>query len=157
MKHSMEVGFNFGATSGIITTLGLLVGLNASTHSKSVVIGGILTIALADAFSDALGIHMSEEAENIHTSKQVWVATLFTFISKFIAAITFVVPILFLDLSKAVWVSVFWGFSVLSVISYGMARKREVNPLKVISEHLLITGLVVILTHNLGIWISVRF
>ena len=50
MNHSVKIGFCFGSTSGIITTLGLMVGLNSGTHSKLVVIGGILTIAIADAF-----------------------------------------------------------------------------------------------------------
>jgi hypothetical protein len=64
MKHSWKVGLSFGLTSGIITTLGLMVGLNSSTNSKLVVIGGIMTIAIADSPSDALGIHVSEESEN---------------------------------------------------------------------------------------------
>ena len=71
MRHSLRVGFSFGITSGIITTLGLMVGLNSSTRSGLVVIGGILTIAIADAFSDALGIHISEESENRHTAKEI--------------------------------------------------------------------------------------
>ena len=54
MNHSVKTGFSFGFTSAIITTLGLMVGLNAGTHSRLVVLGGILTIAIADAFSDAL-------------------------------------------------------------------------------------------------------
>ncbi|HID20408.1 MAG TPA: hypothetical protein EYP28_05685, partial [Methanophagales archaeon] len=62
MKHSLKIGFSFGLTSAIITTLGLMVGLHSGTHSKLVVIGGVLTIAIADAFSDALGIHISEES-----------------------------------------------------------------------------------------------
>ena len=78
MKHSLKVGFNFGLTSGIITTLGLMVGLHASTHSKLVVIGGILTIAIADALSDAIGIHIAEESENKHTAKEVWESTFST-------------------------------------------------------------------------------
>ena len=67
MEHSFRVGMSFGLTSGIITTLGLIVGLHSGTHSKLAVIGGILTIAMADAFSDALGIHVSEESEATHT------------------------------------------------------------------------------------------
>ena len=67
MKHSVKTGFTFGLTSGIITTLGLMVGLHSGTHSPRAVIGGILTIAIADAFSDALGIHLSEESRNIHS------------------------------------------------------------------------------------------
>jgi hypothetical protein len=67
----MKVGFSFGLTSGIITTLGLMVGLSSGTHLKLAVIGGILTIAIADSFSDAMGIHVSEESENIHTTKEI--------------------------------------------------------------------------------------
>jgi len=52
MKHLLKTGLSFGLTSGIITTLGLMVGLNSSTHSDLVVIGGILTIAIADGFLD---------------------------------------------------------------------------------------------------------
>ncbi|PIU42967.1 MAG: hypothetical protein COS98_00120, partial [Parcubacteria group bacterium CG07_land_8_20_14_0_80_35_11] len=78
MKHSLRVGFSFGLTSGIITTLGLMVGLHSGTHSKIAVIGGILTIAIADAFSDALGIHISEESEEKHTEKEIWESTIST-------------------------------------------------------------------------------
>jgi hypothetical protein len=56
----------------VTTTLGLIVGLHSFFGSKLVVIGGVLTIAIADAFSDALGIHVSEEAEMVHTSKEIW-------------------------------------------------------------------------------------
>jgi VIT1/CCC1 family predicted Fe2+/Mn2+ transporter len=84
MKHSLKTGFSFGLTSGIITTLGLMVGLHSGTHSKLVVVGGILTIAIADAFSDALGIHISEESENKHTKKEIWESTISTFLSKFV-------------------------------------------------------------------------
>jgi hypothetical protein len=63
VRHSLRTGLSFGLTSGIITTLGLMVGLHAFSGSKLVVVGGILTIAIADACSDALDIHLAEEAE----------------------------------------------------------------------------------------------
>jgi len=72
MKDSMRTGISFGLTSAVITTLGLMVGLHSGTHSKIVVLAGVLTIAIADAFSDALGIHVSEEADNTRTARQVW-------------------------------------------------------------------------------------
>ena len=68
MRHSLQVGFSLGLTSGIITILGLIVGLNSGTHSQLAVIGGILTIAIADSLSDAMGIHISEESEDKHAS-----------------------------------------------------------------------------------------
>ena len=51
MKQSLKTGFSFGLMSGVITPLGLMVGLNAGTHSRLAVIGGIVTIAVADALS----------------------------------------------------------------------------------------------------------
>jgi len=92
MKDSLRTGITFGLTSAVITTLGLMVGLHSGTHSRVVVLGGILTIAIADAFSDALGIHVSEESQNVHTVRQIWGATAATFLTKFLFAITFAIP-----------------------------------------------------------------
>jgi len=157
MKHSLKVGFSFGITSGIITTLGLMVGLHSGTHSRLAVVGGILIIAIADAFSDALGIHISEESENQHTPKQIWVSTISTFISKFFFSVTFVIPVLLLKLSTAVIVSIIWGFLMLAMLSYRISKEQKVNPWKVIGEHLLIASIVIIATHYLGGWIALRF
>ena len=157
MKHSLKVGFSFGVTSAIITTLGLMVGLHSSTHSDLVVIGGLLTIAIADAFSDALGIHISEESENKHTAKQIWVSTIVTFLSKFIFALTFIIPVLLFELSIAIKISVIWGLSMLCLLSYGIAKEQKANPWRVIAEHLVIALIVIIITHYLGGWIALRF
>jgi len=156
-EHSVKVGFSFGATSGVITTLGLMMGLHSGTGSKLAVIGGILTIAVADAFSDALGIHVSEESENVHTPAQVWIATISTFLSKFIFALTFVIPVLIFKLDTAVLVNIFWGLSVLTAVSYRMAKEQNVKPWKVVMEHMIIASTVIIITHYLGHWISLRF
>ena len=157
MRHSLKTGFSFGLTSAIITTLGLMVGLHAGTHSKWVVIGGILTIAIADAFSDSLGIHVAEEAENKHSPKEIWEATLSTFFCKFIFALTFVVPVLIFDLTTAMVVSIIWGLLILGLMSYRMAQKQRTETWKVVGEHLLIAGIVIVVTHYVGDWIGARF
>ena len=157
VKHSFKIGISFGVTSGIITTLGLMVGLHSGTGSSLVVIGGILTIAIADAFSDALGIHISEESENTHTAKQIWVATVSTFFSKLIFALTFIIPVLLFELSTAIVVSIIWGLSILLVLSYGIAKEQSANPCKIIAEHLVIALIVIIITHYLGDWVSTKF
>lgn len=154
MRHSLKIGFSFGLTSGIITTLGLMVGLHSGTHSKLAVIGGVLTIAIADAFSDALGIHVSEESENRHTTKEIWESTICTFATKFIFAVTFVIPILLFELTTAIIVSIVWGLSLLGVFSFYIAKGQRVNPWRVITEHLLIALVVIITTHYVGDWIA---
>jgi VIT1/CCC1 family predicted Fe2+/Mn2+ transporter len=157
MNHSIKVGFSFGLTSGIITTLGLMVGLHSGTHSKMVVLGGILTIAIADAFSDALGIHISEESEGKHTNKEVWQSTLSTFFAKFIFALTFVVPVLLFSLTTAIWIGIVWGLLALGYLSFRIAKEQHAEPWKVIGEHIGIAILVIIATHLVGTGIAAVF
>jgi vacuolar iron transporter family protein len=154
MQKCLRTGIAFGLTSAVITTLGLMVGLHSGTHSKVAVLGGILTIAIADAFSDALGIHVSEEAENVHTVKQIWTATIATFLTKFLFALTFAAPILILPLSAAVWVSLVWGMSILGILSYVMAKAQGETPWKIVGEHVLIALIVVGVTHLVGDWVG---
>lgn len=154
MKHSVKTGFTFGLTSGIITTLGLMVGLHSGTQSQLAVIGAILTIAIADAFSDALGIHISEESRNIHRAKEIWESTLATFATKFIVALSFVVPVLLLHLTSAIVVSILWGMLLLTALSVHLANQQRIPRWKVVMEHVLVAGVVVVLTHYVGAWIA---
>ncbi len=154
MKDSLRTGISFGLTSAVITTLGLMVGLHSGTHSRIVVLAGILTIAVADAFSDALGIHISEETENIHSAKEIWGATIATFLTKFLFAMTFLVPVLLISLSVAIIVNLIWGLSILTVLSYIIARSQGKPPWKIVGEHLLIAIVVIAITYWMGDWIG---
>ena len=154
MKDSLRIGVTFGLTSAVITTLGLMVGLHSGTHSKIVVLGGILTIAIADAFSDALGIHLTEESENIHSPREIWASTIATFVAKFLFSLTFAVPVLLLPLSTAVIASLIWGFAILGVLSYVMARSQGKPAWKVVGEHVFIALVVIGISQLVGNWVS---
>jgi VIT1/CCC1 family predicted Fe2+/Mn2+ transporter len=158
MKISIRKGLGFGLTSGIITTLGLMVGLYSGTHSKLAVLGGILFIAIADSLADALGIHISEEAGSKNTTKkQVWESTSSTFLFKFIFALSFVIPVLLLNLQTAIIVSLIWGFSLLTIFSFYMAKKQNKDPKKAVIGHLIVAVVVVIITNFLGKLIAIVF
>lgn len=150
MKISLKKGLNFGLTSAVITTLGLITGLNSSTGSKMVIISGILIIAVADSFSDALGIHISTESEGNYTNKEVWQATFATFLSKFIFALTFLIPYLFLGLNLAFWVDIVWGGLILIFVSYRLAKQQNLKPQGIIFEHLFISVVVLFLGYYIG-------
>jgi VIT1/CCC1 family predicted Fe2+/Mn2+ transporter len=157
MRTSWKTGLSFGLTSGVITTLGLMVGLHSGTHSRAIVIGGILTIAVADAMSDALGIHVSEESKNSGPTMQIWEATIATFLAKFIISLTFVVPVVIRPLDQAIAISVIWGLLLLAGLSFFVARAQRIAPWKVIGEHVLIGLCVIAITHYLGDWVRDRF
>lgn len=154
MKLSIGKGFSFGLTSGIITTLGLIIGLHSSTNSVIVIIGGILVIAIADSMSDALGIHMSQEFENKNSTKEVWESTIATFLSKFVFALMFIIPLLLFELLTAIIVCIIIGLSLIAIFSYYIARRQKIKAHKIILEHLLIAIVVIITTHYIGDWVA---
>ena len=157
MKTSLKIGMNFGITSGVITTLWLLVWLAAGSEMKSIVIAGILTIAIADSFSDALGIHISQESNIKNSHKQVWESTIATFFTKFIFACTFIIPVLLLPLLWAVVVSSVRWLAVITFVSYKISISQNKNPWHSIKEHVFITILVIFLTYLTGIGINRLF
>ncbi len=154
MKRSIKKGFGFGVTSGVITTLGLMVGLNSSTHSKQAILAGILVIAIADALSDAFGIHVSEESAN-KSKKEIWESTFATLSSKFLTAIIFVIPVIFFELKFAVMMNIAIGLFLISSFSYYISEKK--HRASAILEHILISLLVIILTDFIGSKIPLLF
>lgn len=156
-SEGARTGLFFGATSGVITTIGLIVGLNSGTKSITAVLGGILIIAVADAMSDALGIHLAEEANPNTDHAHVWSATIMTFLTKFVFSISFAVPLLLLPLGPAVTASVIWGLVVIVVLSYFLAKSQDESPLSIIGEHVGIAILVLVFSHYIGVWVAATF
>jgi VIT1/CCC1 family predicted Fe2+/Mn2+ transporter len=155
MSVSITKGISFGMTSGVITTLGLIVGVNASTSSRLAVIAAIIAIAIADAFSDAVAMHVSEESEGIHSRKDIWEATTTTFLTKFVFAMTFAIPIWFLVLDVAVLVDIIWGLLVIVVFNIYLARSQERKVLGIVLEHLTIAIVVILITYTAGSLLSI--
>jgi len=157
MKTSIKKGLGFGITSGVITTLGLIIGLYSSANSKITIIGGIIIIAVADSLSDAFGIHISEEYSSKNKEKDIWRSTFSTLFFKFIFAITFIIPFLFFKLSFAIILDVIWGFVLISIFSYYSAKKHRTSAKKAVLEHLAIFIIVIILTYFIGLFIGKIF
>jgi VIT1/CCC1 family predicted Fe2+/Mn2+ transporter len=151
-----ETKFSFGATSAIITNLGLITGLDTLTHPRLSIIGGILLIALADNISDSFGIHIYQESECIG-SKEVWLSTLSNFLTRIFVSLVFIILIAALPIGLAVACSMAWGLTLLAVMSYVIAKDRKVNPFQAIFEHISIAIVVITLSHFVGKGIIGRF
>ena len=150
-------GVSFGLTSAVITTIGVMVGLAAGTESKMVVIGGILTVAIADSFSDALAMHLSEESSIKRPEKYYIESAIATFLSKFFFTIAFIIPVLLFEIDKSVIVSIIIGFIMLGFLSYYAAKRQKIPALKVMIEHWAVAAVVVVLTHFGGRFIEKIF
>ncbi len=157
IKLSYAKGLSFGVASGIVTTLGLMVGLYSGTQSTLAVLGGILTIAVADAMSDAFGIHLSEKSSKENKQLEIWESTWATFLAKLVFALTFSIPVLLFDLKMAIMVSIVWALFLLAIISIMIASWRGESKLRMIGEHWGIAIVVVILSYYVGVFIANTF
>jgi len=152
-----RTGLFFGATSGVITTLGLMVGLQSGTGSLAAVFGGVIVIAISDAMSDAMGIHLAQESDPESTKAHIWAATVSTFVSKFVVAISFALPLLWLPLDQAVLIAVAWGMTIVTAMSYVLARLQQASVWRAVGEHVAIALAVVVLSHYVGVWVRSVF
>ena len=151
MDKGTRTGIFFGATSGVITTVGLMVGLQAGTQSFTAVLGGVVVIAVSDSMSDALGIHLAQEADPESTRAHIWAATIWAFVSKFLVAISFALPLMLLPLDQAVLVGVVWGLLIVTLMSYFLARMQQAPAWRVVGEHVSIALVVIALSHFVGV------
>jgi len=148
--------FSFGATSGIMTNLGLIVGLDTLAHPKTSIIGTILVIAIADNISDSVGIHIYKESEHI-TNRELFVSTATNFLTRLFVSLTFILLIAILPIKPAVVCSLVWGLTLLAVMSYTSAKERGANVYLAICEHLMIALVVVAASKYAGQWIIHKF
>ena len=157
MNSSIKKGVSFGLTSGIITTIGVMIGLQTGTGLKLAVIGGILTVAIADAFSDALGMNNSEESNKKNNREEIRKTATATFFSKLIVGLSFLIPIFFFNLDTAIIINLVWGLFLLSVFSFQIAKIRKENPLNTLTWHIGIAVIVIIATYITGMTIAKYF
>ena len=150
MSHLTK--FSFGATSAIITCLAFIIGLSKSGNPKLSIIGSLLVIAIADNISDTLGIHIFQESD-LKKSDVVRVSTFFNFLTRFVVILVFILLIFFLPIVYGMIFSIFWGISLLTVLSYLIAKEQKINPFKAVFWHVALAILVIIVSNFLSEWI----
>jgi len=146
----------FGGTSAIITSLALIIGLNASANSQVAIIGSLLVIALADNISDSLGIHIYQESQGVK-AKKVWLGTAANFFTRLLVSAGFIAIVTIFPPGLATYVAIIYGLTTLAVFSYFIAASRKRNPLFSVLEHLLIAVIVVIVSKLVGNFIVTAF
>jgi len=151
-----QTRFSFGATSAIITNLGIITGLDTLAHPKLSIISALLVIALADNMSDSFGIHIYQESEHL-SKKKVWLSTLTNFFARLFVSSTFIVLIILLPIKFAAACSVCWGLLILTVMTYAIARQRKISPYPAILTHTIIAVLVVAASNFIGAFLIARF
>ncbi len=161
-SHQLITGISFGMTTAVITSLGMIVGMYSATSSKLAVVAGIVVMAIADGLSDAVSLHTAEEAEvekgrGKHTKKEIWLTTLFAFVSVSSFTLTFTIPILLFPADTAIPLAIAWGMLLLVLLNFYIAKIRKESPSKLISEHVLLAIFVIIVSYVVGNLVAIGF
>ncbi|HTY08164.1 MAG TPA: hypothetical protein VMF29_03275 [Candidatus Edwardsbacteria bacterium] len=146
----------FGSTAAIITNISLIVGLETARSGKGPILGGLLTIALADNISDSLGIHMYKETEGA-TARLTVLATVLNFTARLLISLSFIAIVLLCSAPRAVPAAVVWGLVLIAGGSFWIARRNRENVLVETVKHLLVALVVILLSHAVGHLIAVYF
>jgi VIT1/CCC1 family predicted Fe2+/Mn2+ transporter len=144
---------SFGGTAAIVTSMGLIQGLDAAASSKQAIISALLIVALADNLSDSLSVHVYQEAEQLE-AREAFRSTLANFVTRLLVALSFVALVITLPRDSLAVVTVAWGFLLLALLTVRIARARGAHIGREIAKHVVIAAIVILISRWLGSWIA---
>jgi len=121
----------FGITDSLVSTVGLLSGIDVSGTSRQIIILTGIVYAFVEAFSMAVGSFLSEESAEEYKSQQEvsdgkpFVAGFVMFLSFICASFIPIIPYFLFGLAGAVWFSI--GFSILALFAVGIVSAKVTN------------------------------
>jgi hypothetical protein len=144
---------SFGSPAAIVTSMGLIIGLNAATVPKAAVIGSLLIIGIADNLTDSLSVHIYQEAEKL-AHRRAFGTTVANYIARLVVTFSFVLLVLLSPGPVAIYSCALWGFFLLSGLSYLLAKARRVSAFSEIYKHAGVAFVVIGISKMLGTWIQ---
>ena len=134
---------SFGGTAAIVTSMALITGLDAVGTAKSTLISALLIAALADNLTDSLSIHIYQESVRLD-EREAFIGTLTNFITRLLGSLSFVFIVAVFRPDVVVLVAVVWGMLLLGVLTYLLARERNVGILSEVIKHLVVAAAAII-------------
>jgi VIT1/CCC1 family predicted Fe2+/Mn2+ transporter len=120
----------FGISDSLVSTVGLLSGIDVSGTTRHAIIVTGLVYAFVESFSMAVGSYLSEASAEEYESKdentaRPLVGGTIMFASFIVASLVPILPYLFLELTQALWASIFVSVIALFVVGYVNAKNAK--------------------------------
>jgi cell division protein FtsW (lipid II flippase) len=114
----------------------------------------IISLAISDSISEGYGMYLSKKAQNISDiSNDPLYALISLMTVKFLVVISFLIPLLFTKDLKVfknmIWV-MGWSIFLLIILDLQLCSMRNETFVEYIVPHLVVLGLVVVLTRYFG-------
>ena len=142
-------GAVFGFMEGVVMLMGVLIGL-ATTGDRRIAVLGVLAAGVADAFANSAGFHVSEEAEGIHTAKEVRLSTLWCLLGTIASTIAIIIPLILLPLNVAIYFALAIAIITLMLIALYVSKYHRIKRWRLIIEYVLIGVVAAIAAHYIG-------
>lgn len=140
---------SFGSPAAIVTSTGLIVGLQTAMIHRGAIAGSLLIFALADNMTDSLGVHIYQESEGLN-AHEAFRTTIANFLARLLLSLSFILLVLYAPASTLVYLAAGWGLILLAGLSYLLARARGVSALSEILKHTGVALAVVALSKLVG-------
>lgn len=119
--------FAFGASSAIMTVMGIIAGLTSAEQSLSAVLGSIASVGIADSMADSMSVYTAKKSERGSSEKVAMRTALSTFWSKLFFSMSFLAIFILAPTNYAIWVSIFWGLGLLGFMNFLISFVQEEN------------------------------
>jgi hypothetical protein len=144
---------SFGATSAIVTSMGVIIGFGVAGISKSTIIAGLLIVGLADNVTDSLSIHIYQESERLE-QHAAFRATIGNFATRLIVSLSFIVLVFSFSSTNMLLACLVWGVLLLASLTWLVAKNRNANVLTEVLKHLAVAAAVIAASLATGAFIS---
>ncbi len=148
--------FSWGGAAAIMTSMGLIAGLDFSSEAKATIIGGLLILAIADNIPDSFGIHIYKETET-PDHREALATSFGNFLSRLLVTISFAVLVILLPKNTILIFTTAWGMALLTIISIMVSRIKKVHWSREVGIHLGLAAVIVLASKFIGDTISKYF
>lgn len=141
----------FGIADSLVSTVGLLSGIDVSGTSQKVILLTGIIYAFVEAFSMAVGSFMSEESAEEYTTKgevavtKPFIAGIIMFASFILASFIPIAPYIFIHSVVALWLSIIFSIAALFVVGLVSAKIVKVGVLKHSIRMMLLGGAAIVI------------
>jgi VIT1/CCC1 family predicted Fe2+/Mn2+ transporter len=119
-------------------------------------IAGLLILGVADNITDSLSIHLYQESDRLQ-SRPAFPATLSNFATRLVISLTFVLLVLALPAACAAYASIAWGLSLLTGLTWLVARQRGASVTREVCKHVATAVLAIAVSRVIGMLILEYF
>jgi len=126
MKEQGYQGATFGVMEAVIMMMGVLMGLSR-TGNKNIVILGVVTAGIADAFANSGAFYVSEESEGIHTQKEVLKSTFWCLIGTVLTVAVLVIPLILFSFPLAIYAAFIVSVIFLVFLAYFVSKYQKLS------------------------------